>query len=62
MTTQTEAMKVHILMRATYEHGPEVVSVYANLKEANEEAKRLSKSPYTRGQFWVITRKVKGNT
>jgi hypothetical protein len=57
-------MKVYILMRTTHfglsEHGPDIVSVYSNLKEAKEESKRLSKSPYTRGQFWVITRKVKG--
>ena len=57
-------MKVHILVQLKYSPlyvtSPKVRKIYSNLKEAKQEAKRLSESPYTRGyKYWVESFTVK---
>ena len=59
-------MKVYLLMgvnaKATFRSPAEVRAVYADRKAAHDAEKRLSLSPYARGQYWVETRTVKENT
>lgn len=60
-------MRVHVLVQMKYSPiyitSPKVRKIYSSLKEAKQEAKRLSESPYTKGnEYWVESFKVKDPT